>query len=130
MPFDTDIDKVRKIVKKIYNEILNEEELGSKLLGKLKSQGVRDLDDSALIMRIKFNSIPGEQFVLRREVFRRLQEGFQSNGWVASRKVMVQMPKDNALSSSDMQREATAAAALATQNQYKSRHNWTFSTVY
>lgn len=118
VPFDTDIDKVRKIVKKMYNDILSDEELGPKLLGKMKSQGVRDLDDSALVMRIKFKSIPGEQFVLRREVYRRLQEAFHNNGIeFASRKVMVQVPTENDSDSSRSQEKAAAAAALAAQNQ-------------
>ncbi len=112
VPFDTDIDKIRKIVKGIYNDILADEELGPKLLGKMKSQGVRELDDSALIMRIKFKSIPGEQFVLRREVYRRLQEAFHENGLqFASRKVMVEMPKEDRATPSNKNSDGAAAAA-------------------
>jgi hypothetical protein len=50
------------------------------MLGPLKSQGVRELDDSAMIMRVKFKTIPGEQFVIRREVFRMIQESFREYG--------------------------------------------------
>jgi small-conductance mechanosensitive channel len=117
VPFDTDVDKIRKIVKRIYNEILEDEELGPKLLGKMKSQGVRELDDSALIMRIKFKTIPGEQFVLRREVYRRLQEAFHRNGLeFASRKVMVEIPKEAGIDHSYKEIEKAAAATLASQD--------------
>ena len=71
--YDTDVDKVRKIIKKINMEIENDPEMGPNLLDKIKSQGVKELDDSAMIMRVKFKTIPGEQFVIRREVFRMIQ---------------------------------------------------------
>ena len=94
--YDTDVDKVRKIVKKIYKELLADEELGPKLLGKLKSQGVRQMDDSAMIMRIKFTTPPGEQFVMRKEILKRLQEAFRENNIeFAHRNVTVYMPNEN-----------------------------------
>ena len=46
------------------------------MLDKIKSQGVRELDDSAMIMRLNFKTIPGEQFAIRWEVFRMMQEEF------------------------------------------------------
>ncbi len=91
--YDTDIDKVRKIIKKMGKKIAANEEQGPKLLSPIKSQGVKALDDSAMIMRIKFKSIPGEQFVLRREIFRRVQEAFRENGIAfAHRNVTVYLP--------------------------------------
>jgi small-conductance mechanosensitive channel len=94
--YDTDVEKVRKIIKRINIEIQNDEDLSHGLLSKIKSQGVRELDDSAMIMRVKFKAIPGEQFVLRREVFRRLQEAFQKNGVeFAHRNVTVYFPEDS-----------------------------------
>ena len=94
--YDTDVDKVRKVVKKIYKELLADEELGPKLIGKLKSQGVRQMDDSAMIMRIKFTTLPGEQFVMRKEILRRLQEAFRENNIeFAHRNVTVYMPSEN-----------------------------------
>jgi small-conductance mechanosensitive channel len=94
--YDTDVDKVRKIIKKINIEIENDEEMGPVMLDKIKSQGVRELDDSAMIMRVKFKTIPGEQFVVRREVYRRLQEAFAANGIeFAHRNVTVYLPQEN-----------------------------------
>ncbi len=62
--YDTDVETVRKIIKKkVYEPIMQNEELGPKLLDKIKSQGVRQMDDSAMIMRIKYKTAPGEQFV-------------------------------------------------------------------
>ncbi|MBW2483263.1 MAG: mechanosensitive ion channel family protein [Deltaproteobacteria bacterium] len=94
--YDTDVDKVRKIIKKINKAIMKDEEMAPVLLGKIKSQGVRELDDSAMIMRVKFKTIPGEQFVVRREVFRMMQEMFRENGIeFAHRNVTVYLPPED-----------------------------------
>lgn len=122
--YDTDVEKVRKIIKKkVYKPILADESLGPKLLGKIKSQGVRELDDSAMIMRVKFKTPPGEQFVLRREVFRRMQEAFRKEGIeFAHRNVTVYLPPDQEQHPQDASHtagqrmiEAGAAAALAAE---------------
>jgi len=66
------------------------------MLDKIKSQGVRELDDSAMVMRVKFKTIPGEQFVVRREVFRMMQESFRENGIeFAHRNVTVYLPPED-----------------------------------
>jgi small-conductance mechanosensitive channel len=94
--YDTDINKVRKIIKKIDKKIMKDENMAPVMLGKLKSQGVREMDDSAMIMRVKFKTIPGEQFVVRREVFRMMQESFRENGIeFAHRNVTVYLPPEN-----------------------------------
>jgi small-conductance mechanosensitive channel len=94
--YDTDVDKVRKIIKNISKKIMEDEEMGPVMLDKLKSQGVRELDDSAMIMRVKFKTIPGEQFVVRREVYRMMQESFRENGIeFAHRNVTVYLPPED-----------------------------------
>jgi small-conductance mechanosensitive channel len=95
--YNTDVDKVRKVIKKINKTIQRDENLGPVLLDKIKSQGVRELDDSAMIMRVKFKTIPGEQFIVRREVFRMIQEAFRENGIeFAHRNVTVYLPSQAA----------------------------------
>ena len=74
VPSDTDLEKLRKVVKKVGQQIMDDPELGAHLLQPVKSQGVHRMDDDgAFVIRIKFMAKPGEQFVLRREVFRRVQ---------------------------------------------------------
>ena len=111
--YDTDVDKVRKIIKKINKIIMKDEEMAPVMLGKLKSQGVRELDDSAMVMRVKFKTIPGEQFVVRREVFRMMQESFKENGIeFAHRNVTVYLPPED---KSPATGEGQAGAAPAGQ---------------
>ncbi len=93
--YDADIDKIRKIVKKMSRELEQDEEIGSVLLSPIKSQGVREMDDSAMILRVKFKTKPGDQFVVRREVYRRIQERFRAEGIeFAHRNVTVYLPPE------------------------------------
>jgi small-conductance mechanosensitive channel len=92
--YDTDVERVRKIIKKkVYEPIMKNEELAPKLLDKIKSQGVREMDDSAMIMRFKYKTAPGEQFAIRKEVYRLMQEAFAQEGIeFAHRNVTVYTP--------------------------------------
>jgi small-conductance mechanosensitive channel len=93
VPFETDIEKVRKLVKKIGQEMMADEALSKMMLEPLKSQGVVRVDDSALIMRCKFTAKPGEQFMVRREAFTRIQRRFAEEGiHFAPRRVIVDAP--------------------------------------
>lgn len=80
LPFETDIDKVRKIIKTVGQEMQEDEELAPLMMGPLKSQGVNRMEDSALIVRCKFTALPGQQFYVRREAFTRIQRAFEENG--------------------------------------------------
>jgi small-conductance mechanosensitive channel len=127
--YDTNVNKVKKIIKKIDKEIQENPELAAGLLDKIKSQGVKAMDDSAMIMRVKFKTVPGQQFIIRREVFQRIQEAFRKEGiQFAHRNVTVYMPpettggeskeesesKDEPTTPTDKRKlEAAAAAALA-----------------
>ncbi|MFO1145760.1 MAG: mechanosensitive ion channel [Rhodospirillales bacterium] len=80
VPLDTDIEKVRKLVKRVGQEMQQHPELGLNLLQPPKSQGVHRMEPSAYVVRVKYMAKPGEQFILRREVFRRLHDAFRENG--------------------------------------------------
>jgi small-conductance mechanosensitive channel len=93
--YDADIEKIRKIIKKISKELQKDDEIGQLLLSKIKSQGVRKMDDSAMIVRVKFKTKPGDQFLVRREVYRRIQERFRAQGIeFAHRNVTVYLPPE------------------------------------
>ena len=120
--YDTNVDKVRKIIKKINKKIKKDDKMGPVLLSKVKSQGVRELDDSAMIMRVKFKTIPGEQFVIRREVFRMMQEAFRENGIeFAHRNVTVYMPPEQSDETPDKKAVEAAAAAAAAAEQAEAK---------
>ena len=96
VPFDISLEQVRKLVKKkVYQKIMEDPELGKKLLGPIKSQGVREVDDSAMIVRVKYKTAPGEQFAIRKQVYGLMQIAFQEAGLkFAHRNVTVTLPPD------------------------------------
>ncbi|MCR9136623.1 MAG: mechanosensitive ion channel family protein [Alphaproteobacteria bacterium] len=78
--YDTDVDKVRKLVKKLGQELLNHPQIGHTFMQPLKSQGVYKMEDSAMIIRVKFMTKPGEQFVTRKVVYESIQDLFAREG--------------------------------------------------
>lgn len=114
VPYDTDINKVKKIFKQIGAQLLDDEELGAYFIEPLKSQGVTDMDDSAMIIRGKFKALAGKQFEIRKQVYARVQQAFQENGIrFAHRRVMVDLPPGVDPHSAEGKAIADAAAAAA-----------------
>jgi hypothetical protein len=84
-------DLVLKIIKQIGLDMADDPAFGPTILSPLKSQGVNSIDDSTLIIRCKFTAIPGQQFLIRREAFTRIQRVFEANGiQFAPRRVLVE----------------------------------------
>ncbi|MDA0241251.1 MAG: mechanosensitive ion channel family protein, partial [Proteobacteria bacterium] len=115
VPYNTDVEKVRKIIKKEGQEMLLDERFAQTMLAPLKSQGVARMEDSAMIIRAKFTAVPGEQFVMRREAYRRIQQALQANGIeFAHRKVTVEFPdREMEIELDDDEKRAIGAAADA-----------------
>jgi small-conductance mechanosensitive channel len=106
VPFDTDVERVRKVIKKVGQELEEHPDLGNLFLQPLKSQGVIDVDDSAFIIGVKFVCRPGDQFIIRREAYVRIKQAFVQNGIeFASPRVTVE--------SESGEGSAAAAASLA-----------------
>ncbi len=92
-PYDTDINKVRKIIKNVGKEMLEDPEMGPDFIKPLKSQGVREITNSVMVIRAKFTAQPGKHFVIRREAYRRITEALAAKGiHYAHRKVIVEVP--------------------------------------
>ena len=80
LPHDTDIGLVKKLVKRIGAEMQQDPVFGGDFLEPLKSQGVRRIEDNALIVGVKFMAKPGTQFVIRKEAYQRIRDAFEANG--------------------------------------------------
>lgn len=113
LTYDTDAEKVRKMIKKLGLEMAEEENLKPLFLQPLKSQGVIQMEDSAMIMRVKFMTRPGDQWGLRRVVFARLRDLFEKEGIrFASREVVVRMADHKGERElTEAEQEAVGAAA-------------------
>ena len=90
--YGTDIEKVRKLGKNLGKELASDPEIGHLFLDPLKSQGVVEMEDSAMICRVKFMTRPGDQFLARRHVYTRIHELFAREGiQFANRQVTVRV---------------------------------------
>lgn len=112
--YDTDVEKVRKLVKNLGQELLDDEVVGSQFLQPLKSQGVIEMQDSAMIIRVKFMTKPGDQWVLRKRVYQEIRDLFEREGIrFAHKEVTVRLADVNPDDLTQKQKEAVGAAALA-----------------
>ncbi len=118
LPYDTDIEKVRKTIKKVGQDMLQHPDMGPKFILPLKSQGVLRMEESALILRMKFTAIPGEQWVIRREAYRNVRDALAAEGiHFAHREVRVRLPDDQVSHANpDAVREALKQGAAAAES--------------
>jgi len=73
---DADLEKVRKTVKQIGLDMMKEPELGRELLMPLKLQGVVEVTDNALVVRLKFTVKPAKPTWVQREALKRIYKVF------------------------------------------------------
>jgi small-conductance mechanosensitive channel len=113
-PYDADIEKIRKIIKKVGMAMLKIDEFGEDFIKPVKSQGVRQITDSVMTIRVKFTAKPGTHFVIRREAYRRITEALQSQGiHYAHKRVIVDLPNIQAGELDAKRKEQIARAAGA-----------------
>ena len=117
--YDADIDRIRKIIKKVGQAMLEDEEMGKDFIRPVKSQGVREITNSVMVIRVKFTANPGAHFVIRREAYKRITEALNKNGiYYAHRKVIVDIPHamlENATPEQAEQIERAAGAAVQSE---------------
>jgi len=114
--YDTDVEQVRKLIKKLGVALLDDPVIGDNFIQPLKSQGVIEMQDSAMIIRVKFMTKPGDQWLVRKKVYEEIRELFAREGIrFAHREVTVRLAdgekKVEDLSEED--RKAITAAAQA-----------------
>ncbi|MBX2829598.1 MAG: mechanosensitive ion channel family protein [Rhodospirillales bacterium] len=115
VPFETDVNKIKKLVKKLSADLLNDPLIGHSFLEPLKSQGVRRMEEFNMVIGLKYTSKPGEQFTIRKTVYQSVLAMFKENGiQMASRHVKVDVPAD---ATPEQKQEAAAAAAQQTSEQ-------------
>ena len=104
--YDFDVEKARKLIKKIGLELAEDPELKAITIEPLKMQGVDDLADYGIMLRLKLKTKPGQQFAVRRRALLMIKKAFDENGikFVAIR---------TGTSSAGPQQEAVISAAAA-----------------
>jgi small-conductance mechanosensitive channel len=79
---DTDLEKLRKIVKTIGAEMMEDPDLKNEILEPLKMMGVVDIADSALVVRFKFTARPGNPTIIQRNALKHMVRAFREAGIV------------------------------------------------
>jgi small-conductance mechanosensitive channel len=77
---DTDVEMVRKVVKKVGEQMMQDPDLAGKIIVPLKSQGAVAISGAAFTIGLKFTAKPGEQFAIRRRAFAALQKALKEKG--------------------------------------------------
>jgi moderate conductance mechanosensitive channel len=77
--YNTDLAKVKKVIKEVSKQIMAEPELAANMIEPLKMQGVEQFGDYAIEIRMKMMTKPGQQFVVRRRAYALIKQAFNAN---------------------------------------------------
>ncbi len=80
VPFETDVNQVKKVIKGVNAELQADPELAPGFLEPLKSQGADEIAPHGIVIRVKFKAIPGQQFTIRRRANALIKQAFAENG--------------------------------------------------
>jgi small-conductance mechanosensitive channel len=101
-----DLERARKIIKRVGQEMLADAELAPEIILPLKLQGVADVTDSAIVCRLKITARPARASWIQREALKRVYGALESNDIAfAQGAVTVRSP--------DAERSIPAAAATS-----------------
>ncbi|MEO9518471.1 MAG: mechanosensitive ion channel domain-containing protein [Paracoccaceae bacterium] len=78
--YDTDVERVRKLIKNLGVDLQSDPVIGDTFIQPLKSQGVIEMQDSAMIIRVKFMTKPGDQWLVRKKVYEEIRMLFEREG--------------------------------------------------
>jgi small-conductance mechanosensitive channel len=110
VPFDTNIQKVKNLVKGVGSELKADPELAPEILETVKMKGVEEIGDFGIQLSLAFRVKPGHQAVVRRRAYTMIRQAFMDNG-IEFAQPTVQVGGD----------EKSAAAAAATSNMMRKK---------
>jgi small-conductance mechanosensitive channel len=79
LPINVDSEKIRKMVKKIGDDMMADPEVGHLLIEPLKGKLYR-IDPGVKIFRCKFRTAPGKQFDVRAQALKRIEASLKAMG--------------------------------------------------
>jgi len=75
-----DLERARKIIKRVGQEMLGDPELAAEIILPLKLQGVADIADSAIVCRLKVTAKPARASWVQREALKRVYGALEGEG--------------------------------------------------
>lgn len=117
VPFETDLNMVRKLLKRVGKELGEVEAIKEDFLQPFKAQGAVEVDDYGFVISTKFMSKPGKQFLIRRYAFQAMQDAFEENNIPFSRpRVRVVIDEEDQGTDKITQKAAGAAIAATSKS--------------
>ncbi|MBB4567760.1 mechanosensitive ion channel family protein [Rhizobium leucaenae] len=77
--YDTDLIKMKRIIKEIGQQLLDDPELAPDIIQTLKMKGVEQFGDFAIEIRLAITTKPGELSVIRRTALAMIKQAFDEN---------------------------------------------------
>lgn len=119
--YDTDVARVKRLVKQVGKTLLEDPELAPSIIETLKLQGIESFGDYAIQLRVKIMTKAGEQFTVKRRALALIKTTFDENGIsFALPMVQVSEPKAAAAAHHGVERTRNAAMAAAANDEPKS----------
>ena len=113
VPYGTDLEQVRKLIKRIGIELSEDPEFAPDIISPLKMQGVTQFGDFAIQIQTKMTTKPGDtQFMARRRALLLIKQAFEANN-IGFAVPTVQVSGDNAGPAAAAQGMAMLAASKA-----------------
>ena len=106
VPFDTDIAKVKKLVKGVGAELMEDPEVSPYIMETVKMKGVEEIGDFGIQLSFAFMTKPGYQSYVRRRAYTAIREAFMANG--------IEFAQPTVQVGSEEKTAAAAASATAT----------------
>jgi len=78
--YKEEVDAAIQVMQKVGSELTEDKDWGSKITEPMATFGVQELADSAVIVRVRFKTLPGEQWGVRREYNKRIKAAFDHVG--------------------------------------------------
>jgi small conductance mechanosensitive channel len=118
--FNTDLAKVKKLVKGVGASLLEDPELGPQILDTVKLKGLEEFGDYGITISFSITTKPGYQSAVRRRAYAMIREVFTENG-IEFASPTVQVSSDERKAGAEDAPSATkgataSAAALAANN--------------
>ena len=78
--YDTDLEKARKLIKQVGQELAADPEIGANILTPLKMQRVENFGDYGIEIKTKMTCVPGGQWEVRQKIYPLIKKRFEENG--------------------------------------------------
>lgn len=105
VPFNTDVKKVKKLLKEVGAQLLEDQQFAPVIIETVKMKGVERFGDFGIELSFSMKTKPGHQAAIRRRTYTMIRDAFLENG-IEFAQPTVQVGND------DKQGVDTAAAAL------------------